>query len=122
MIYKALLDIIAPDHELYLAIDDTIFDKFFTQKATQVIIQRYQFALVPACVVSRQPGKRENRTMDKLTRYRTLIRKFFKEYADLLTAPPKPELDVVMALDDEQGQYLLLKVGWKDNRHVRHTI
>ena len=60
--------------------------------------------------------------MDKLTRYRTLIRKFFKEYADLLTAPPKPELDVVMALDDEQGQYLLLKVGWKDNRHVRHTI
>ena len=46
VIYKALLDIIAPDHELYLAIDDTIFDKFFTQKATQVIIQRYLLALL----------------------------------------------------------------------------
>ncbi len=60
--------------------------------------------------------------MDRLSHYKSIIKQFFTEYSALLTAPPEPELDVIVALDDERGHYLLLKAGWKDNRYIRHFI
>ncbi len=58
--------------------------------------------------------------MDKLSHYQTLIRDFFTAYEKFLTAPPKPELDVVVAIDDEHCQYILFKAGWKEDDYRRY--
>jgi hypothetical protein len=36
----------APEHLLYLAISHRAYEKFFTQKAVQVVVQRCQLALL----------------------------------------------------------------------------
>lgn len=58
--------------------------------------------------------------MDKLTRYKQLIKQAITRYAELLKSPPPSELEVVIIFDDERGQYLLFEIGWKDDRHVRY--
>jgi hypothetical protein len=58
--------------------------------------------------------------MDKLTRYKTLIKEFMAGYAELLKLPPKSDLEVVLVFDDERGQYLLFRTGWREKQHVQY--
>ncbi len=46
--------------------------------------------------------------MDKLNNYQELIHDFFLAYEQFLITPPKPELDITVALDDERSQYIVL--------------
>jgi hypothetical protein len=45
-LYLGFLELIAPERQLYIAISHFVYEKFFKQKAVQVIIERYQIALV----------------------------------------------------------------------------
>ena len=60
--------------------------------------------------------------MDKLNYYQTQIKQALNEYAALLSAAPPPPYDVVVAFDDEHGQYLLREIGWTPEGRVRNTV
>ncbi len=59
--------------------------------------------------------------MDKLTRYRALIKQFLTEQADLMRGHPVPGLETIFTLDENSDQYLLLNVGWENDQRVRYT-
>ncbi len=46
LIYLDLMEIIAPDYELFIAVSDWIYHKHFTKKATQYILQKRRIALI----------------------------------------------------------------------------
>jgi len=45
-LYLGFLELTEPDRKLYLAVSDTVHASFFTQKAIEVIVQRYQLPLL----------------------------------------------------------------------------
>jgi len=45
-LYKGFLEILAPERQLYLAINSYTYDTLFEQKAMQLIVQRYQLPLL----------------------------------------------------------------------------
>lgn len=59
--------------------------------------------------------------MDRLTEYKTIIKEALTEYAHLLTAPPKPDYEVVLSFDDDHGQYILRRVGWSNAKRIHYT-
>ncbi len=46
LLYRALLEVEAPDRELYLAISSETYATFFQRTAIQMVVQRYQVALL----------------------------------------------------------------------------
>ena len=59
--------------------------------------------------------------MDKLTRYRTLIKQFLSEQADLMRSHPVVGLETICILDENSDQYMLLNVGWENDQRTRYT-
>jgi hypothetical protein len=60
--------------------------------------------------------------VDKLIRYQNLIKQGLTEYARLLTQSGTPaSFDVVLAFDDQHGQYLLRELGWTEDNRIRQT-
>lgn len=59
--------------------------------------------------------------MDKLTTYRNLIKQLLTRYAELVNRQPIPGVETSCVFDEEHDQYLLLTVGWSQNRRVRNT-
>jgi hypothetical protein len=45
-VYRAFLELTAPDRELYLAVSDIVYSDFFERNAIQVIVQRFQLSLL----------------------------------------------------------------------------
>ena len=45
-LYQGFLEVLAPERKLYLAISKKVYDRFFEQKAIQLIVQRYQLPLL----------------------------------------------------------------------------
>lgn len=45
-LYRGFLEVIAPERQLYLAISDIAYESLFSQKAIQLIVQRYQLPLL----------------------------------------------------------------------------
>jgi hypothetical protein len=45
-LYQGLLEVTAPDRRLYLAVGDVVYSDLFEQKAVQLIVRRYQLALI----------------------------------------------------------------------------
>jgi len=58
--------------------------------------------------------------MDKAGQYKKLIKQALTNYAELLKSPPPSELEIYPIFDDERGQYLIFRTGWKDDRHLRY--
>jgi hypothetical protein len=50
--------------------------------------------------------------MDKLTRYREIIKQLLTERADLMRSQPIPGEEVLCLCDAETDNYLLLRFGW----------
>src|SRR5437879_5819708 len=50
--------------------------------------------------------------MDKLTRYREIIKQAITERAHLMRGQPLPGEEVVCLIDEETDNYLLLRLGW----------
>ena len=59
--------------------------------------------------------------MDKLTRYRHLVKKLLSEHAELINRQPTPGLETECIFDEERDQYMLFTVGWSQRRRVRST-
>lgn len=45
-LYQGFLEVLAPERKLYLDISKKVYDRFFEQKAIQLIVQRYQLPLL----------------------------------------------------------------------------
>lgn len=60
--------------------------------------------------------------MDKIERYQQLTKQYLTDFARLMESQPVPNLETVLSFDDEHHHYMLLKVGWTDNRRTRHII
>jgi len=58
--------------------------------------------------------------MDKLTRYRELIKRILTEYQEITRRQPTPGIEYLLLMDDERGHYLWLKLGWSGNERVNN--
>lgn len=59
--------------------------------------------------------------MDKLTRYKKIITKIFKNYENLSGNQPDSELEDVFSIDEKIGSWLWLVTGWTENERVNTT-
>ena len=57
--------------------------------------------------------------MDKIAHYRTLIKNTLTEYDTLAAYPPTPDVETLLAFDEEHDQYLWFQVGWSGKQRVR---
>jgi hypothetical protein len=57
LIYLDLIEIVAPEYELFIAVSDWIYYKHFTQKAAQYLLQKRQIALIVVDIEEEQITK-----------------------------------------------------------------
>jgi hypothetical protein len=57
--------------------------------------------------------------MDKIAQYRILIKNVLVEYNRLAANPPTPDIETLLAFDEERDQYLWFQVGWAEKQRVR---
>ena len=60
--------------------------------------------------------------MDKLTRYRQLIKDLLNHYAEIINRRPKPGKDTEVVFDEERDHFMLVTVGWSGTRRLRNTV
>jgi hypothetical protein len=56
--------------------------------------------------------------MDKLTKYRNLVKKFLTEYVELDNRRPSPGVEHLLIADDEGGHYIWLNLGWSKGERL----
>lgn len=59
--------------------------------------------------------------MDKLTKYRDLIKKLLSEYVDLDNRRPNPGVEHLLIADDESGHYIWLNLGWANGERLNSS-
>jgi len=60
--------------------------------------------------------------MDKLTRYRSLIKQLLNDYCALMNRSSAPsEVETEVVFDEQHDHYLLLNVGWSGRKRFRGT-
>ncbi len=59
--------------------------------------------------------------MDKLTKYRKIIKRILTEYQEITNRQPTPGIEHLLLLDDERGQYMWLNLGWKGDDRVNNV-
>ncbi len=57
--------------------------------------------------------------MDKLNKYRALIKRLLIEHAEIINRRPKPDVETELSFDEQRDHYMLLKVGWSPQGRVR---
>lgn len=60
--------------------------------------------------------------MDQIKSYSALIKQALSEYVALVQKSPDLPYQVMTAFDDEHQQYIVRKVGWKDNKRILKTV
>ncbi|MEM9986306.1 MAG: XisI protein [Bacteroidota bacterium] len=58
----------------------------------------------------------------KITHYRTLIRQIIEQHAPYPNPRVPEEFDTQLLLDDEQGHYYLMYVGWDGYRRIHACL
>lgn len=59
--------------------------------------------------------------MDKLTKYREIIKGALTKYADLINRNPRPGKETEVVFDEERDHYMLVNTGWSDKERFRGT-
>lgn len=59
--------------------------------------------------------------MDKLIRYRSLLKQFLQERADLMNNHPIDGIDTLCLFDEARDEYLIYNVGWQHRNRVRYV-
>ncbi len=54
--------------------------------------------------------------MDKITKYRGLIKKLLIKHAEIVENQCSKEMETLLSFDEEHDQYLWLQVGWEQHR------
>ena len=57
--------------------------------------------------------------MDKMMRYRDLIKRLLSEYVELDNRQPTGDVYSTLVADDERGQYMWTRFGWTKQGRVR---
>ena len=58
--------------------------------------------------------------MDKLTNYRSIVKKILTEYDRIASQTPNISgVDTVLSFDDDRDQYLWFDVGWHERKRVK---
>jgi hypothetical protein len=57
--------------------------------------------------------------MDKLNRYRDIVKQIINEYAGWF--PRDDDVQTEVVFDPERDHYELLRVGWKDESRIHHS-
>jgi hypothetical protein len=60
--------------------------------------------------------------MDKVTKYRTVIKKILSELEDILKRQPVPGVETSCVFDEERDHYMLVEVGWSKGKRVQSII
>ncbi len=58
--------------------------------------------------------------MDKLTRYRNLIKSILSEYVEIDKYQPIPGVETLLIADEQRNHYQLFTLGWSQRRRVRN--
>ena len=58
--------------------------------------------------------------MDKLARYRELIKRILSERVELSNRRPTPGIERFMVADEARDHYVLFSLGWSEDRRVRN--
>ncbi len=58
--------------------------------------------------------------MDKLTKYRNLVKRILTEYVELSKSQLNAGVETILIIDDERGNYMWLKLGWENGKRVKH--
>jgi hypothetical protein len=56
--------------------------------------------------------------MDKLTKYRDLIKQILTQYVEFDNRRPNPEIEHLLIADDEHGHYIWLNLGWSKGERL----
>lgn len=57
--------------------------------------------------------------MDKLNCYRTLIKEYMTDYANLWNRQPTHGIETLAIIDEQRDQYMLIDVGWSDSKRTK---
>ena len=60
--------------------------------------------------------------MDKLTESRGLVKRLLQEYERLYNLQPTPGVETFVVFDEERDHYLLMSLGWMEERRVRRVV
>ncbi len=60
--------------------------------------------------------------MDRIELYRKSIKSFLQQYADSINQYPELGVEVELVFDTENDRYLLMDVGWNQEKRVHHCI
>lgn len=60
--------------------------------------------------------------MDRLEHYRQSIITLLTRYADSMNKYPEPGVEIELILDTQNDHYLLLNVGWRQEKRINHSI
>ncbi len=57
--------------------------------------------------------------MDKLSKYRTLIKQLLTNHAEIINSHPQSNVETELSFDEDRDHYMLLKVGWGPQGRIR---
>ncbi|MGE0131937.1 MAG: XisI protein [Blastocatellales bacterium] len=57
--------------------------------------------------------------MEKVSRYREVIKRLMQEKARFYTGGPDDGVESVMLMDEERGHYGLMQFGWENGKRVK---
>ncbi len=57
--------------------------------------------------------------MDKLEHYHSIIKKILTEYHQLFSQASTPNVEMLLAFDEERDQYLWFQVGWTPEERIK---
>jgi XisI protein len=57
--------------------------------------------------------------MDRVKRYREIIHQLLDEYRQLYAGQPASGVETAVIADDTHGEYMLMRVGWREDTRVR---
>ncbi len=60
--------------------------------------------------------------MDKMMRYRRLMRDLLSKYADLINRNPIGDQEAQIVVDEQHDQYLLVISGWRNKRRLHSDV
>jgi XisI protein len=56
--------------------------------------------------------------MDKLTEYPKLIKQILTEHVELCNLNPNPEIETFLIIDEQNGHYVWMNLGWFKGKRV----
>ena len=60
--------------------------------------------------------------MEKVTRYREVIHRLLTAYRAFLTELTQTDVDTEVLCDDDNGQYMVMRIGWRAGTRVHRPL